>query len=199
MSDKKNIFLCFFILSLSFVVMKNAQTQTFEVEYDPDIQNMQDYEEMGASQWACPNLVEIKTSSDLSIEGYTSYQGKNVLKADLKKVWIPENSENASITFQFLATASEDWTFFGTFQIFNGYRFDDFIWQDYARVKKMSIYYNEQYWGDIELQDILNMQTFNIDISAKVGDEVRFEIVEYYSGELYEDIAISFFAPVCLP
>lgn len=195
MHNKINIYLLFF----ASLIINTLSAQTFEVEYDPDIQTIQHYTEMGAAQWACSNLVEVKTNSDLIIEGYTSYEGKNVLKADLAKVWIPNSPENASITFQFLATESEDWTFLGTFHIFNGYRFDDFIWQDYSRIKKMSIYYNEQYWGDIELQDILNLQTFNIDISTKVGDEIRFEITEAYEGTLYKEFAISFFTPVCLP
>ena len=66
-------------------------------------------------------------------------------------------------------------------------------WQNNSRVKKLKVYVNNKPYAFLNLEDSRSEQTFNI---APLTDKkkqwtMKFEIVEVYKGEKYDDTALS--------
>jgi len=75
-------------------------------------------------------------------------------------------------------------------------------WQKNSRVKKLKMYINDEEFVYLNLKDIYAEQHFYIpEIGGDYQDDwkIKFEIMEVYKGNKYDDVVISeiFFEGVC--
>ncbi len=98
--------------------------------------------------------------------------------------------------------------FTGVCNVFNGNCKSESIWNNYARIKTMLIYYNDKPICYVKLLDTWHFQRFDISklftnkrsktnmnaaYEIKNGDRLKFEITGIYPGSKYNNIAISEF------
>ena len=155
-------------------------------------------------------------SSVLPSQGKNTYGPANVQDFNIRTAWIP-SSRNKGIgewiefVFNYPEYApgyGEVYQFYGLIFIFNGYCKSEQVWRDNSRVKKLKVYYNGHPLCYVQLQDNWYFQSFNIGKFFKYrvarkymdapyeivnGDRLRFEIVEVYKGDKYDDVGISEF------
>ena len=70
------------------------------------------------------------------------------------------------------------------------------VWKDNARVKQLKMYYQGKPYAILDLEDTRNLQYFNVGVLGPYDADapnwkLRFEILEVYEGEKYEDTVIS--------
>ena len=81
--------------------------------------------------------------------------------------------------------------------ILNGYVKDEATWKNNGRVKKLLMYYNEKPYAILNLKDCRDFQRFDVGILGYKDKEtapdwnIKFEILEIYPGEKYQDTAIT--------
>jgi hypothetical protein len=82
--------------------------------------------------------------------------------------------------------------------IHNGYIKDKRTWKNNGRVKKLLMYYNDEPYAILNLQDTRDCQTFDVgvlgfhDFKEDAPDwTIKFEILEVYPGNKYQDTAIT--------
>ena len=105
---------------------------------------------------------------------------------------------------------------YGPLMIVNGYAKDAVTWKDNSRVKTLRLYVGNTYWCDLHIADIIEPQIFRFPsymaiYPAKHGKEIpakgkfedhiegmpiyqtdlRFEIIEVYPGDKYDDTCIT--------
>lgn len=78
--------------------------------------------------------------------------------------------------------------------IINGYAKDDTLWKNNGRVKKLKLTIDDKEEYILELDDSKELQLFDInykngDITKKIN--LKFEILDVYSGEKYEDTCLT--------
>ncbi|MDO9614790.1 MAG: hypothetical protein Q7J86_09735 [Bacteroidota bacterium] len=164
--------------------------------------------------WSMPIGIP-HASSSLIASDENTYSVKNIIDYDLNTAWVeggtafgigeyfefkfdfPENTEYAGA-----------YQFYGVCNLFNGYCKSKDLWQANSRVKKLKVYFNNQFVCYVELCDTWHFQSFNIgkyfinrrdnkymnaNYEIKNGDVLRFEIREVFKGSKYKDVAISEF------
>ena len=84
-----------------------------------------------------------------------------------------------------------------TVLIHNGYVKNWDVWRDNGRVKKLLMYYNDEPYAILNLQDTTGLQSFDVgvlgyeDKDSAPAWSIKFEILEVYPGKKYEDTAIT--------
>ena len=78
--------------------------------------------------------------------------------------------------------------------IWNGYLKNIELWRKYSRVKELKLIINGEPTAILELENITNAQSFNIDaVRATCEQElvITLEIMDIFKGDKYDDVAIS--------
>ena len=154
-------------------------------------------------------------SSSLIATGENTYSVKNIMDYDLNTAWIEGDSaygigEFFEFTFDFPENTeyAGAYQFYGICNLFNGYCKSKELWEANSRVKKLKVYYNNQFVCYVELCDTWQFQSFDIAkyfinrrdnkymnaaYEIKNGDTLKFEIIELFKGSKYKDVAISEF------
>ncbi|RYE21093.1 MAG: hypothetical protein EOP51_16435 [Sphingobacteriales bacterium] len=80
-----------------------------------------------------------------------------------------------------------------TVELYNGYMKSEKTWHDNARVKQLKLYVNDMPFALLNVQDTKAKQLFAVDtLQGKDKDlNLKFEIVDVYKGDKYEDVALS--------
>tara|TARA_Y100000813_G_scaffold195643_1_gene177786 strand:- start:187 stop:1242 length:1056 start_codon:yes stop_codon:yes gene_type:complete len=139
--------------------------------------------------YACINAPQnAKASSTLSPQGKYNYYAKNLNDNDPRTAWV-EGKSDYGIGEYF----SVQGDMFGdnTIYIFNGYQHSYSSWKNNSRVKKFRVYADDRAICYLDLQDKMGGQYFNLPNDDLYGKWIRFEIVEVYKGEKWNDVAIS--------
>jgi hypothetical protein len=82
----------------------------------------------------------------------------------------------------------------GVNTIYNGYQSSPQNWKNNSRVKRFKVYMNDTAVCYLDLTDEMGKQRFDLDVrQASYDDPItfRFEIVEVYKGDKWDDVAIS--------
>tara|TARA_Y100000385_G_scaffold146337_1_gene151960 strand:- start:335 stop:1429 length:1095 start_codon:yes stop_codon:yes gene_type:complete len=161
----------------------------------------QDYE--GPPFWfACISAPHnAKASSTLSPQGKYNYNANNLNDNDPRTAWVEGKSDyglGEYFSVQGAMFQGEDTNIY----IYNGYQQSVSSWKNNSRVKKLRVYVDNRPICYVELKDIMGGQYFNLSIESgetmgKFGDWefqapwVKFEIVEVYKGDKWNDVAIS--------
>ena len=147
-----------------------------------------------ACSWYCGGLVgPISASSSLS----EKYKAENIHDFCITTAWVegkPGNGEGEYIMYSFPAICPR----ITAVSIHNGYIKDKRTWKNNGRVKKLLMYYNDEPYTILNLQDTRDCQTFDVgvlgfhDFKEDTPDwTIKFEILEVYPGDKYQDTAIT--------
>lgn len=157
----------------------------------------------GGCSWYCGGYVDtIYASSHLAPQGKYNYESSNLHDWDYRTPWV-EGAEGygigETITYEFLASNPR----ITEIIIVNGFTLDENSWFENSRVKTLKVYLNNEEFAILELKDTKNDQVFTFDPIGLRGSEdyevlktmpnwsLKFEILEVYEGDLYEDTAIT--------
>jgi len=199
------------VLSLFGTLSSMAQdTLTAVVEGDSIYFDYEDYaspdEPIGdliflkGCSWYCAGGVDsIYSSSQLSKNNKASYNPENTHDFKEATAWVEGASGygiGESITYVFDYSERPemaDRMGINELIVANGYKKSRELWQLNSRVRTLRMYVNEQHYADIRLQDHFEIQTVKFEpVMFKEGrKEVRFEILDVYPGDKYQDTAIS--------
>lgn len=151
-------------------------------------------ETIGCSWYCGGGPSGIKTSSALASQKDNTYIATNAFDDDLSTAWV-EGVKGYGIgeyiEFYFRALSPR----VTTIEIYNGYYKSEKTWADNSRVKKFKLYVNDRPYAILELQDVKAVQRFEIEpMQSKIPDKdlvLKFEIMEVYKGNKWDDVAIS--------
>lgn len=164
-----------------------------------------DYWQVGTDgcSWYCgASVAQVSASSYLSAQGNTTYTPKNAHDFDYKSAWVEGVSGygvGEYITYSF----PQENPRITTISIVNGYVKSEKAWKANSRVKKLKMYLDDVPYAILVLEDkkaahhftvapIGNGDRDNYDELSKLPDwTLKFEILEVYPGEKYEDTVIS--------
>ena len=189
-----------FILSSLFILASNlisAQIQTIyakggesNVNWNEIMSEYEDPNYEGAPFWyACINAPDnARSSSALSPQGKYNYNAKNINDYDPRTAWVEGKSDYG--IGEYLSVQGD--MFGGTnIYIFNGYQRSYSSWKNNSRVKKFRIYVGNRPVCYLELKDKMGAQHFDLSDYDLYGQWIKFEIVEVYKGDKWNDVAIS--------
>lgn len=175
------------------------------VYYGPDksLYGFEDKIGPGCSVWCAVQDVEskAKASSTLKPQAGFSYEASNITNDLRKNAWIEGADgygigEYIELSQKYVVDDKNYGIDFMSLCIVNGYAENSEKWKNNSRVKELKMYYNGEYIANIELKDTIKPQYIDISsfgLHAKSGKEAKFkfEIVDVYKGEKYEDTAIT--------
>ncbi len=149
-----------------------------------------------ACSWYCGGeILSVKASSHLAPIGNMTYEAGNAHDFDHERVWA-EGVDGLGIgeylEYEFPGNCPR----ITTVKIMNGYVKNETVWKDNARVKQLKMYYQGKPYAILDLEDTRNLQYFNVGVLGPYDADapnwkLRFEILEVYEGEKYEDTVIS--------
>lgn len=150
----------------------------------------------GACSWYCAGGPDtVIGSSHLKAQGKISYVAKNAHDHNYKNVWVegvPGYGIGEYLTYKFKGGSPRVTTII----VVNGYVKSAKAYKENSRVKKLKVYKDNKPIAILELQDIIGEQSFDIGVlgNNKEGTPdwtLKFEIMEVYKGDKYDDTAIS--------
>ena len=139
--------------------------------------------------YTCINAPDnAKASSTLSPQGKYNYDAKNLNDYDPRTAWVEGKSDYG--IGEYLSIKGD---MFGgnKIYIFNGYQHSYSSWKNNSRVKKFRVYISNRPVCYLELKDVMGGQYFDLSDYDLYGKWIKFEIVEVYKGEKWNDVAIS--------
>lgn len=153
--------------------------------------------------WYCGGGQDtISTSSTLKTYKGIKYSAKNIHDLNYKTAWIEGVSGygiGESITYHFPPQNPR----ITDIIIVNGYVKSQTAWQENSRVKKLKMYVDNKPFAILNLADSRQEQTFKFDplgygdrvnweqLQTKPWWTIKFEILEVYKGDKYDDTAIT--------
>ena len=148
----------------------------------------------GNCSWYCGGQIDSVTASSALADRYAA---ENAHDFSIVTAWVEGvegNGEGEYIKYAFPGTCPR----ITTVLIHNGYVKNWDVWRDNGRVKKLLMYYNDKPYVILHLQDTANLQSFDVGIlgheersEASPAWSIKFEILEVYPGEKYEDTVIT--------
>lgn len=196
------------------IVSKNSQEWTKEEEVFAEKYEMVFSEDMesywqtpsggGGCSWYCgggPSLV--MASSELKTQGSASYEAKHAHDFSYGNVWA-EGVEGYGIGEYLLYKFPKNSPRVNKIIIANGHVKSEKAWKENSRVKKLKMYVDGKPYAILNLDDSRSEQTFELgealgeidsdkgyDEEDQNGLALKFEILEVYKGEKYDDTVIS--------
>ena len=148
----------------------------------------------GKCSWYCGGAVKsVTASSCLSPNNKFDYKGENAHDFNHESVWATKGKGiGESLTYTFEGKCPR----ITTVNILNGHVKSDKAWQANSRVKKLRVWYNNQPYAILALEDSRTLQSFDVGIlgyndEAKPDWTLKFEILEVYPGTKYGDTVIA--------
>lgn len=172
--------------------LTERQIEIWENEEEYAKEDHLDVSTWGCSWYCGGGPDRVSSSSTLKATKNIDYVADNAHDFSLRTAWV-EGAKGygigESITFQF-AKLSPPVT---TIEIFNGYMKSDEVWQNNSRVKQLKLYVNDEPYALLNLKDSKSKQIFAIDTLQGIDKDLflKFEIMDVYKGDKYEDVAIS--------
>ena len=144
-------------------------------------------EESGViSSNCCQGVTLFEASSSLKPQGSNSYYIKNLNDYNHKTAWI-EGKSDYGVGEYFVVESSN------LNIIYNGYQKSKNSWKNNSRVKRFKIYKNGEPLCYLKLSDKMGAQHFTLplkNLSQQLFD-FKFEIVDVYKGDRWNDVAIT--------
>ena len=148
--------------------------------------------------WYCGGeILSVNASSHLAPIGNMTYEAENAHDFDHERVWA-EGVDGLGIGEYLEYEFPGDCPRITTVKILNGYVKNEKVWKENARVRQLKMYYLGKPYAILDLEDTRNLQYFNVGVLGhgpldedSTNWKLRFEILEVYEGEKYEDTVIS--------
>lgn len=182
---------------------KKSRTATEEEQMQDALAHLEDptrsqWDILGEGGGYLETSMKLKSvSSTLKPEGKVNYEPKNLFDNLRNTAWVEGAKGQGigeyielSVPKKSKADAKDE----TIIDIFNGYSQNPATYKKNSRVKKIKLYVNGQAIAILDLQDTPNRQTFDIEglaIPKNVDLTYKFEILDVYKGDKYEDTAIT--------
>lgn len=174
---------------------KVAQTQIMAIEPD-------DYGRVIKCGWGCGSPPMRVSATSTFRDGVYCYCPENLIDGEKDSVWIEGiggDGQGERILFTFDMTERKpggNELGIHSVSIINGFARSEKLWKENSRVKTFKIYFDGDYRGSVELQDIPTYQRVNLPRMVFVPGkkhEVALEIAEVYPGRNYYFTAVADF------
>ena len=143
--------------------------------------------------WYCGDggPVKITASSRLKSQGKNNYNEKNLHDLMYNTPWV-EGVKGYGIGQWVEYTFKANNPRITEIHVVNGYVKSQAAWKNNSRVKRLKVYVNGQPLAILNLEDSRSDQTFEIEpLTFKQQWTMRFEILEVYEGDKFDDTALS--------
>lgn len=151
-----------------------------------------------ACSWYCCGWIDsVRASSTLTPSNGFTYNAKNAHDFNHESVWaegVDGDGIGEYIIYHFPATCAK----VTGVKILNGHAKNENLWKANNRIKSLKVYYNGKEHAILELEDTRCLQFFEIGIVGYGPSStynrpwnLKFEIMEVYPGEKYNDTVIS--------
>lgn len=156
-----------------------------------------------ACSWYCGGgPKEVKSSSYLTSQGANSYAPKNAHDFSYKNAWVEGVAGygiGEYLEYSFTGVSPR----ITTIIVVNGYVKSESAYRNNSRVKKLKVYVNDKPYAIFNLRDLRSAQYFEVDtlgtsdrddwkaMEALPDWKLKFEILEVYKGNKYDDTVIS--------
>jgi hypothetical protein len=147
----------------------------------------------GGCSWYCGNggPIKITASSRLNNQGNNNYNEKNLHDDYANTPWV-EGVKGCGIGEWVEYTFKANNPRITEIKIVNGYCKSYSAWKNNSRVKKLKLYINGKSVALLNLEDTRCVQSFEISpLTDSKQWTMRFEIVDVYKGDKWDDTAIS--------
>ena len=140
-------------------------------------------------------MFSLTASSQLQADKDSAYSAKNAHDSNHESVWI-EGGDGQGIGEYLLYEFAGMCPRITTVKILNGHVKSDKDWRNWSRVKQLKMYYGETDYAIPELEDSRTLQCFDVGLLGyndknAANWTLKFEILDVYPGEKYEDTVIS--------
>ena len=150
----------------------------------------------GFCSWYCGGVIlSVKASSSQKPQGHFNYNAGNAHDFNHRSVWVegaPGQGIGEWLEYEFPGSCPR----ITTVNILNGHVKTDKVWRENSRVKSLKMYYMGKPYAILELEDSRTLQCFDVGVlgphdAAAPNWTLRFEILDVYPGEKYQDTVIS--------
>ena len=147
----------------------------------------------GNCSWYCGGQIDSVTASSALADRYAAEKAHDFSIVTAWVEGVEGNGEGEYLRYSFPGTCPR----ITTVIIHNGYVKNWEVWRDNARVKRLLMYYNDEPYAILNLQDTMGLQSFDVgvlgyeDKDSAPAWSIKFEILEVYPGKKYEDTAIT--------
>lgn len=172
-------------------------------KYGETSESMWDVGDGGCSWYCGAGNYSVSTSSDLPLSEKWNYKSINLSDFSYETAWVEgvkNNGIGETIEFSFTPTHPR----ITEVIITNGYVRTYTAWKNNSRVKTLKMYANNKPIAILKLKDVYADQYFKLDTIIGHSDRenyeklkekenwiVKFEILEVYQGDKYDDTAIT--------
>lgn len=159
------------------------------VQDDPVLSHFYSYN----CSWYCGGQIDSVTASSALADRYAAEKAHDFSIVTAWVEGVEGNGVGEYLRYSFPGTCPR----ITTVLIHNGYVKNWEVWRDNARVKKLLMYYNDEPYAILNLQDTMGLQSFDVgvlgyeDKDSAPAWSIKFEILEVYPGKKYEDTAIT--------
>ncbi|MBO5799781.1 MAG: hypothetical protein J6Q03_00385 [Paludibacteraceae bacterium] len=172
-----------------------ALTKEEEAVLDETKDSFWDVHGEGCSWYCAGGPYSVSASSYLKSSGYVNYKGANAHDLNYRKVWaegVDGDGIGEYLIYKFRGGSPRVTQII----VVNGYVKNQTVFKENSRVKKLKVYKDGKPIAILELKDIMGEQVFEI---GTLGDNrenapawsLKFEILEVYKGDKYDDTVIS--------
>lgn len=151
-----------------------------------------------ACSWYCGGVISsVTASSCLAPHGKINYEAENAHDFNHESAWaegVNGDGIGEYLVYEFPGNCPR----VTAVKILNGHEKSEKTWRANNRVKRLKIYYNNEEYAILELEDTRCLQRFEIGIvgngpMATDADPwtLKFEILDVYKGDRYDDTVIS--------
>ena len=147
----------------------------------------------GNCSWYCGGQIDSVTASSALADRYAAEKAHDFSIVTAWVEGVEGNGEGEYLRYSFPGTCPR----ITTVLIHNGYVKNWDVWRDNGRVKRLLMYYNDEPYAILNLQDTMGLQSFDVgvlgyeDKDSAPAWSIKFEILEVYPGKKYEDTAIT--------
>ena len=147
----------------------------------------------GNCSWYCGGQIDSVTASSALADRYAAEKAHDFSIVTAWVEGVEGDGDGEYLRYSFPGTCPR----ITTVLIHNGYVKNWEVWYDNARVKRLLMYYNDEPYAILNLQDTMGLQSFDVgvlgyeDKDSAPAWSIKFEILEVYPGKKYEDTAIT--------
>lgn len=173
-----------------YEVLSDVEIALFSfVQDDPVLSHFYSYN----CSWYCGGQIDSVTASSALADRYAAEKAHDFSIVTAWVEGVEGNGEGEYLRYSFPGTCPR----ITTVLIHNGYVKNWDVWRDNGRVKRLLMYYNDEPYAILNLQDTMGLQSFDVgvlgyeDKDSAPAWSIKFEILEVYPGKKYEDTAIT--------
>jgi hypothetical protein len=182
------------LLKANLSPKENIELDTLLNKYGEVVESIWNIIDGGCSWYCGGGNYSVKASSSLHPEKGMVYKAENANDLSYKTAWV-EGKSNEGIGEYLEYSFKNESPRVTKIIVSNGYMKSETAWKNNNRVKKLKLYINGKLLGLLNLEDSRTDQVFNIGTFGhninKTDLVMKFEILEVYRGDKYDDTAIT--------